>query len=282
MGAGDAAVSVLSRLVQIRDAVLGLNSGAPARTLSDLLTGVQPRHWLMEPFLVPLGITLYLGLKPHFTAICRRIGTTGKSKPFKLFALIHNLLLCAYSAWTACNVIPLTISSLKTHGMRDTYCTKGLWNAGMHYWGFLFYLSKYWELTDTILLIIKGRSPSFLQVYHHAVTIMCAYGLQASHASVTFIFVGFNATVHTIMYAYYALTVLGVRLKAKSAITAMQIVQFLTGILFAMPMFFLQDGRCANRAQKVAVGALILHAVYLTKLFIDFYKQAYRRRAKKA
>lgn len=270
----------LAHLYAARETFLSLNSGAQAKNLTDLLTGVRPRHWLMEPIFVPFGVTLYLGLKPHFSAFCRLAGTNGKSALFKLFVLIHNLLLCAYSAWTASNVLPMTISYLRTYGVEETYCTKGLWDSGMHYWGFLFYLSKYWELVDTMLLIVKGRSPIFLQVYHHAVTIVCAYGLQLSHASVTFIFVGFNATVHTIMYAYYALCVLGFKSKAKSAITSMQIIQFLSGIALALPMFYLRNGQCANRAQKIAVGALILHAAYLTKLFADFYRESYRRKAK--
>lgn len=152
----------------------------------------------------------------------------------------------------------------------------------MHYWGFLFYLSKYWELVDTLLLIVKGRQPTFLQVYHHAVTIVCAYALQVSHSSVTFIFVGLNATVHTVMYAYYALTVAGLRLRAKNLITSMQIVQFVTGIVMALPMFWLREGRCAVLSQKVAVGGLIAHAVVLIKLFVDFYRETYLGKRKEA
>ncbi|CDF33357.1 fatty acid elongase [Chondrus crispus] len=275
-------MDVFARLGEARDAFLSMNSGAPARYVGELLTGVHPRHLLMEPILVPFGVTLYLGLKPHFTLACRKLGTNGKSKLFKLFVLIHNLLLCAYSTWTASNVVLMTISHLRNEGVESVYCKKNLWHSGLHYWGFLFYLSKYWELVDTLLLIVKGRSPSYLQVYHHAVTIICAYALQVSHASVTFIFVGLNSTVHSIMYAYYALTVIGVRLKGKSLITSMQIVQFLSGIALACPMFFLKNGKCANPAQKLAVGVLILHAFYLTKLFVDFYCETYRRKAKAA
>lgn len=273
---------IISRLADMQEAFLSLNSGAPARYMGELLTGVHPRHILMEPILVLFGVTLYLGLKPHFTLLCRKLRTNGKSTPFRLFALIHNLLLCAYSVWTASNVLPMTISHLRNKGIESTYCSKSLWNSGMHYWGFLFYLSKYWELVDTLLLIIKGRSPSYLQVYHHVVTIICSYGLQVSHASVTFIFVGFNATVHSIMYAYYAFTVVGIRFKAKSLITILQIMQFLSGIMLATPMFFLRNGKCATPAQKVAVGALILHAFYLTKLFGDFFRETYRRKVKAA
>lgn len=275
-------MEILAPLGALRNAALHLDSGAQARTVSQLLRGAFPRHVLMEPILVPFILTMYLGLKPHMAALCRAMGTTGKSLPFRLFALVHNILLCSYSLWTATNVWGLTTAYAAANGTDALYCTRGLWKNGMHYWGFLFYLSKYWELIDTALLVWKGRSPSFLQVYHHTVTVICAYMLQASHASVTFIFVGLNSVVHAIMYFYYALTVIGVRTGAKSIITAMQIIQFLIGTTCALPMFFMRGGACATPAQKIAAGTLILHALYLTKLFARFYREAYQTKAKKA
>lgn len=275
--------SALPQPVQaIRSAILSLNSGAQAKTLTELVTGVQPRHPLMEPLLVPFGLIMYLGFKPHFTFLCRTLKTNGKSPLFRLLALIHNILLCSYSFWTASNVILLAYDYYKTYGYDDLYCTRGLWVSGMHYWGFLFYLSKYWEMLDTVLLIVKGRRPTFLQLYHHAMTIVCAYALQVSQSSVTFAFVGLNASVHTVMYAYYALTVAGVRLHGKSLITTMQIVQFVVGILMGLPMFWLREGRCAVLSQKVAVGAIIAHAGVLTKLFADFYRATYLGKRKGA
>lgn len=268
-------------LEAIRSSFLSLDSGAQAKTLTDLVTGVQPRHPLIEPLLVPFVVIMYIGLKPHFTLLCRVLKTNGKSPMFRLVALIHNILLCSYSLWTASNTTSLAYNYYKSFGMDKLYCTRGLWISGMHYWGFLFYLSKYWELLDTAILIVKGRQATFLQLYHHAVTIICAYGLQVSHASVTFVFVGLNASVHTVMYAYYALTLVGVRLGAKSLITSMQLLQFIVGIVIAIPMYWLREGRCAVISQKVSVGAFILHAIVLIKLFIDFYRRTYMQQEKK-
>lgn len=221
-------------------------------------------------------------MKGSLKSICSAYETTGKSFSFRAFALVHNLLLSSYSVWTAVNVVPLAFRYTRSFGVENVYCEHDLWEAGLGYWGFLFYLSKTWELVDTILLIVKRREPSYLQVYHHAMTIFCAYWLQASHASVMFLFVGLNASIHSIMYMYYALTTVGVRLGAKSLITSAQIVQFVIGICFATPIFFLRGGRCANSAQKFAVAAIILHAAYLTKLFADFYLNMYTpKRAKR-
>lgn len=256
-----------------------LDSGAQAKTASDLVTGVQPRHALMDPILVPIGITLYLVLKPMLASLCRSLGTTGKSVTFKVLALSHNLLLCIYSCWTATNVWYLTYVHFRKSGSA-IYCDSELWDDGLAYWGFLFYLSKYWELVDTLLLIWKQKEPSYLQVYHHAVTILCGYMLQASHARVTFLFVGLNGTVHAIMYAYFGMSVLGLRWKGKSMITVMQMLQFVVGICLASPTFWLRNGTCATTSQKIAVGAIMAHAAYLIVLFAQFYVRSYRPKGK--
>lgn len=165
--------------------------------------------------------------------------------------------------------------------MVHVYCNDFLWNDGLGFWGMLFYLSKYWELMDTMLLVWKQRQPSFLQVYHHAMTIVCAYLLHVSHSQVMFLFVGLNATVHTVMYAYYALTVLGVRVKGKSLITVMQMIQFCVGNVAAFPTFVLKGGQCARTSQKIAVAAIMIHAVVLTLMFANFYYATYTARYKK-
>jgi GNS1/SUR4 family len=152
-------------LLDARGAVAGLDSGAAATSVADLFTGVSPRHPLMAPWAPYVVVALYLGLKPLLVAVTARVGTTGRSLPFRAVALAHNVALCAFSCWTAVNIIPLTFRHMRAHGVVDTYCDHALWESGLGYWGFLFYLSKVWELVDTALLVVKRREPSYLQVY---------------------------------------------------------------------------------------------------------------------
>lgn len=247
----------------------------PAETVSDLVYGVPGWPVAMHPIWSFVGVALYFVLKITLTHLCSRWGTNGKSKEFKRVTLVHNLCLCAYSFWTCVNVWSLTLEHLKLYGYESTVCNSRLWTGGMNFWGFLFYLSKYWELLDTFLLVWKGRQPSFLQVYHHAVTLVCAYMLQASHSTVMFLFVGLNSAIHTVMYAYYALTVLGIRTSAKSVITVLQMVQFCVGNTFAAPTLFLRSGNCTSPAQQTAVAAIMLHATFLIYLFAVFYRKTY-------
>lgn len=276
------AKNVMEMLKSFARTMATLDSSPAAITGKDIITGMPGHVPLMNPMLVPIGVTMYLVLKPVLKTICKSMKTNGKSLPFRVIALVHNILLCIYSFWAASNVIPMAMRHLTRNGSDSLYCGHGLWDEGLGYFGFLFYLSKYWELLDTALLIWKQKTPSFLQVYHHAVTIICGYMLQVSHSSVTFLFVGMNGTVHTVMYAYYAMTVLGFRFGAKNLITTMQLIQFVIGIILALPIFWLQEGTCATEAQRIAVGSIIVHAAILTFLFGQFYIREYVRKTKVA
>ncbi|KAE8378260.1 GNS1/SUR4 family-domain-containing protein [Aspergillus bertholletiae] len=50
---------------------------------------------------------------------------------------------------------------------------KSLWERGLNYYTWMFYVSKYYEIMDTLLLLVKGKRVSFLQMYHHAGAIIC-------------------------------------------------------------------------------------------------------------
>lgn len=47
-----------------------------------------------------------------------------------------------------------------------------------HRYGNIFYLSKYWELFDTILLVLRGKPLTLLHVFHHiAALLICWYAV---------------------------------------------------------------------------------------------------------
>lgn len=264
--------------------VESLDLGAKVWTPAELWQCVlgqppQPVHPLLAPWIPYVLLSIYILGKPLLDRACGALGTTGKSTPFKVVALVHNLALCAYSAATAWYTWRITFSQFSRLGVVEGYCEGGGgWEAGLGKLGFLFYLSKYWELADTALLVVKRRQPSYLQVYHHAGTAYGAWLLCLTHVPVMFIFVGLNAVVHTIMYFYYAATVCGYQFPGKAGITSMQIGQFYFGILICMPAFFVRGGTCTTSAQKVALSFMIAHAIYLTKLFGDFFRASYQQK----
>ena len=40
-------------------------------------------------------------------------------------------------------------------------------NTDFGWWANVFYISKYYEFIDSWILVLKGKTPSTLQVYHH-------------------------------------------------------------------------------------------------------------------
>lgn len=106
---------------------------------------------------------------------------------------LHNLFLAIYSAWTFIGVAPYTIR----HFGSALACARGsgvfrramcdasgeLWDSSIAGYGYLFYLSKYYEgalpyplcrsqrtslaVVDTAILLGKGKRAHSLQVYHH-------------------------------------------------------------------------------------------------------------------
>jgi hypothetical protein len=63
--------------------------------------------------------------------------------------------------------------AVESAGLMPAYCDSvqnggAMWKAGMGRLAFLFYLSKYYEFVDTIILVVKRKRVLLLQTYHHA------------------------------------------------------------------------------------------------------------------
>jgi len=127
---------------------------------------------------------------------------------------------------------PLEVESLQKRGLFNTFCdvNEDSWNKGMGYLMWLFYLSKYYEFVDTLILIVKKKEPSFLQEYHHIGALLSMWSLTVTKTGLGYSFLLLNSGVHSIMYAYFATTVYpmtrGMLSIVKRYITLMQITQF--------------------------------------------------------
>ena len=71
----------------------------------------------------------------------------------------------------------------------------------LFFWSWMYYISKYYELLDTIFTLLKGTiPPSFtLGVYHHAVVLFMAWLWPETAQSLQFYGLLFNTFVHVIM-----------------------------------------------------------------------------------
>ncbi|KAJ9097076.1 hypothetical protein QFC20_006272 [Naganishia adeliensis] len=125
---------------------------------------------------------------------------------------------------------PATSQLLESHP--PSALTPGrLWNEGLAFYGWIFYLSKYYEILDTVIILMKGKQSSNLQSYHHAGAIISMWiGIRYMSPPI-FIFVFFNSFIHALMYTYYVVTSFSIRVPKpiKQSLTTMQITQFLVG-----------------------------------------------------
>ena len=98
----------------------------------------------------------------------------------------------------------------------------------MYFWCYIFYLSKYYELVDTALLMLRGKRVIALHAIHHAfipltMCILFDGGVSVSLVSLSIV----NGFVHFVMYGYFLAVDLGFAppLWWKRSITQLQILQ---------------------------------------------------------
>jgi hypothetical protein len=140
-----------------------------------------------------------------------------------ILSVIHNGLLVAFSAWTFVSLSQILYNDgivfQSNYYFQNPHFDKVIC---------LFYISKYYEFFDTFLLYLNGKSPIFLQKYHHIGAILSWHLMYVYKVEMVWMATFLNSFVHTIMYSYY----LGCLLKLnrvrviKKYITSIQLCQF--------------------------------------------------------
>ncbi|ROV98283.1 hypothetical protein VSDG_04429 [Cytospora chrysosperma] len=111
-----------------------------------------------------------------------------------------------------------------------------IWNEGLAFYGWIFYLSKFYEVLDTFIILAKGKLSSTLQTYHHAGAMMCMWAGMRYMSAPIWMFAFVNSGIHALMYTYYTLSAFNIRVPVlvKRTLTSLQITQFLIGASYAM------------------------------------------------
>ncbi|KAH3661233.1 hypothetical protein OGAPHI_006640 [Ogataea philodendri] len=239
-------------------------------------------------------------------------------KSFKVFVFLHNVALCAYSVWSLVGMtwtiyvsshelIPNLIGRYYSLSSKlspvdlfwQSVCDidHGIWYnqgdslKGLSFYSYLFYLSKYYEIVDTVIILLKGRQASLLQSYHHSGAILSMWAGTRFASPPIWIFVVFNSFIHSIMYFYFSLSCLGVRLGKffKQTLTTLQICQFVFGGSLAVVHLFVQYFDVLSGSYKSCIStseealAIFINVFYLTPLtvlFAAFYIDSYKRKDK--
>ena len=98
------------------------------------------------------------------------------------------------SAWGVTN------QAIKLAGFNPDSTDVGrMWNEGLAYYGWLFYLSKFYEVVDTLAILAKGKNSSLLQTFHHAGAMMCVWAGIRYMSPPIWMFVFINSGLHALM-----------------------------------------------------------------------------------
>jgi len=130
----------------------------------------------------------------------------------KLIMAAWNLTLSVGSAIMFLGITIPYANRVAKYGFLNSMCdSMGVFYrpSAMIFWAHYFVLSKYAELLDTVLLIVKNpeRPVPFLHYYHHSTVLLFSWYAEEYHFSVGFWFCMINALIHSFMYFYYFLTV---------------------------------------------------------------------------
>ena len=85
------------------------------------------------------------------------------------------------------------------NGQPDNTDVGRIWNEGLAYYGWLFYISKFYEVLDTMIILAKGKKSSLLQTYHHAGAMMCMWAGMRFMSPPIWMFVLVNSFIHALM-----------------------------------------------------------------------------------
>jgi hypothetical protein len=88
-----------------------------------------------------------------------------------------------------------------------------------------------------------------------------------------------NSFIHTMMYSYYLITTLEIKVsnKIKSYVTLSQIIQFFSGFFIVQVWFFMREG---NNCKQGYYAALLSHSVNTSFIimFIMFFVSSYGKK----
>ena len=84
-------------------------------------------------------------------------------------------------------------------GRPDSTDVGRIWNEGLAFYGWLFYISKFYEVVDTAIILAKGKKSGGLQTFHHAGAMICMWAGIRYMSPPIWMFVFLNSGLHGLM-----------------------------------------------------------------------------------
>ena len=223
-------------------------------------------------FVVLNSLSLFVRKFQDRLPVLKKIGSMSKilSIPYNTFMVINSLVTAL-----------LGIYGLYMRGREHPYLMlcettgsdiKGILGLSCY----MYYVTKYIEVTDTFFLAIRGKPLSWLHTYHHAVMFVVTWAFLDYQVFPLPWMVVLNSLIHVMMYLYYLLCDLKIRVSWKRFMTTAQIVQLCcAGIVVPSWFYVKKTHHCIGDARIVLAASAA--DVILISLFFNFYYQQYTR-----
>jgi hypothetical protein len=205
----------------------------------------------------------------------------GRTVPLGPLPALHNLVLLVWSAAMFVGAAHAAFGVSSASGDASwLFCFPPEQTAvgRLFFCSYCYYVSKYYELLDTVLRVLKGQPLTVLHVVHHALVLVMAYSWLDSAQSLQVVGLLTNTGIHVLMYGYYLLSSLGLKpgRLVKQLITSSQIVQFLFSLVCSVPFLAMHlvtrpEGCAGFRAWAFNCSFNVL----LLYLFRDFHRRTY-------
>lgn len=180
-----------------------------------------------------------------------------------------NFFLAIFSMFGTYRVGKEHLEIILEEGVVSSFCNnKYFHQRKVFFWYFLFVTSKIIEMGDTMFLIANKKPVRFIHWFHHLVTMIYSFYISMHLPAIGRWMSSMNFLVHSIMYSYYFLMTIGIKLPRflSLTITTIQVLQMLIGFsIIATAYARKQLGYyCTNDGYTAEIGLLMYLAyVYL-------------------
>jgi fatty acid elongase 3 len=212
-----------------------------------------------------------------------------KPMNLKWVEVVHNSFLILLSFSMCSGAVLGMYERIQSEGLSDgLLCGQRtpdkIWDGTAGFWTYIFYLSKYYELIDTVILCLKKKTLITLHVWHHTSMLFVVWSwlyFPWLEGSLWCTFA--NSLIHTGMYTYYLKATLGEKVWWKKYMTSAQIVQFISGLVVVAIFAYMHSTKGCSGNPTTGFISTAVNCSFLT-MFGQFYKKSYTPRpaAKKA
>ena len=144
-------------------------------------------------------------------------------------------------------------------------------------WYLFFTLSKAPELVDTMFIVLRKRKLINLHWIHHTLTLIYSWFVFGDMPSTARWMVNMNLVIHSMMYTYFALAAMRIRIprQVNITITTLQIAQMFVGLYINIDCLQRKlTGEPADLSFAVALSGFSLYFLFFT-LFVNFFIRSY-------